>query len=140
MVDEITKVEGTVKTEVTNVVKTITPSLLSKVGNFFSNLWSKLLNLESVINTKIGNLKTITALLIGAAGVVGAIFLELTGALRLLVIVPTIVTAVGAAGKFLIDVLVWVVSGSVSILQILLPLLIVAVSVYVIVDSLNKKK
>jgi hypothetical protein len=138
MTDEITKAEevvktdvAAVKTEVASVVKS-TPSFLSKVGSFFSGL-------EATINTKIGGMKTVTAILIGVAGIVGAIFLELTGALRLLVIVPTVVGAVGAAGKFLIDILVWVVSGAVSLLQILLPLIIVAGAVYIIIDSLKKK-
>jgi hypothetical protein len=113
--------------------------LLKQSGSFFTTLWANILKLETKINAWISGLKGASAILLGVAGIAIAAFLELTGTLRVLVIVPAIATFLGGIGKALIDGAVYVVSGTVSVLQVLLPLILVGASVWIIVDSLKKK-
>jgi hypothetical protein len=114
------------------------PSLLSKVGSFFSGIWSKVLSAVSAVKTWFGDLKTTSSILIGVGAIVAAVFLELTGALRVLVIVPDIVAFIGSVAKVLISVIVAVVSGLVSITQVVAPLILVGAGVYLVVKAIKK--
>jgi len=115
------------------------PSVLSKVGAFFSGIWAKVLALESKVKTYFGDLKTTSSILIGLGAIVAAVFLELTGALRVLVIVPAIVAFIGTVAKVIISLVVALVSGLVAITQVVAPLILVGAGVYLVVTALKKK-
>lgn len=133
-----TAVPVQVQTEVAKV-EAEASSVMKSIGNFFSGLWKKALSAEAVVKSWLDNLKSTSAVLVGLAGVGLAAFLELTGTLRVLVIVPKVAEFIGWLGKVIIDGAVLAISGTVSVLQVLLPLIIVGASVYLIVNSLKKK-
>ena len=119
--------------------KVETTSILKSIGTFLTSLWSKAVSFENSITSKFTDLKTTSSILIGFAMIVGAGFLELTGVLRVLDIVPAIVKFIGSIGKLAISLVVLSVSGLVSLLQIVLPLILVGIGVYLLVTALKKK-